>query len=400
MNILFLYRFPLIPTQGGIERVSFLLAKEFQKNGNKVSFLATNSCPGKTIENNLEFEQLYIDCKEKNYINNFFNIINKYNPDVIINQGLNQESYLLLKSLRENKDYFIKLPKIVSVLHNKPFSIEGIGRIFKRISYSTSFKGHLYRYFGIFFPSFYESLARKQSQRNLSNFIHISDKFYLLSQLFKPKLLKYLPNIDFHKIEAINNPNTFSLKIDEKIKKENIILFVGRLLEPQKNVKGFIDVWKEFYKNHPSWKGLIVGDGEHRHQLEKYAKDKKAKNLEFVGNSENIANYYSKAKFLCMTSLYEGWPMVLAEAMSYGCIPCVYNTFESASEILNNSSSGILVEPFNKHKMVQEMALLAENESLQLAMIKNGQEHIKKYNIENISSIWLTKLYDLTQIKN
>ena len=86
-----------------------------------------------------------------------------------------------------------------------------------------------------------------------------------------------------------------------------------------------------------------MGDGEHRKIIESYAEKNGVANLSFEGNRKNIADYYKKSKILCMTSAYEGWPMVLAEAMAYGCVPVSFNQGGQA-DIISHLSTGFLAQ--------------------------------------------------------
>ena len=198
------------------------------------------------------------------------------------------------------------------------------------------------------------------------------------------------PGINKEKITAINNPITFALdeaNVDID-KKENIILVVCRITNPQKNLTDFIDIWDEFSNKKPDWKAIIVGDGESREYIEKYAKHKGVKRLQFEGNKENVKDYYCKAKIFCMTSSYEGWPMVLMENMAFGCVPLAFDTFEALHEIIDDGTDGLIIPPFDKGTMVDTMVKLADSPQMLKDMAFEGKKKLSRFSLENIVDQW------------
>ena len=80
--------------------------------------------------------------------------------------------------------------------------------------------------------------------------------------------------------------------------------------------------------------------------------------------------------------------MVIVEAMSHACIPCVYNTFESLNDIITNGENGIIVEPFNKEEMARRIQEIIDNNEKYVAMQRNAIEKVKTFSIEKIVDKW------------
>ena len=91
------------------------------------------------------------------------------------------------------------------------------------------------------------------------------------------------------------------------------------------------------------------------------SKDLGLKKVHFYGN-KNPIEYYKRAKILCMTSAYEGFPLVLAEAQTFGTIPIAFNSFASITDIIKDGDNGLLIEPFNISKYASILSELMENE--------------------------------------
>lgn len=384
MNILFVYERKIIPTFGGVERVTYLLSKEFEKRGHNVSYLSVGPLEWNMGNEEYGFSQHYIPFSDPDFKENLEKFLKEKKIDRVIFQG----GY---------KDVVDTLPlwpsdiKKVLVLHFQPYAMYGFER---RAMRQTPGKGlnakeKGLRYLGMIFPAV---LRKLRARKTVARFLKITngvDKFVMLSHRYIPRIERLTPGIDATKLTAINNPNTFSISSESiQYEKEKVVLMVARLDNMQKNVTGFIDVWKKFNKIHPDWRAFVVGDGPHREYIENYAQKKRIKNLSFEGNRSDIEEYYKRAAILCMTSSYEGWPMVLAEGMSLGCVPVVYNTFGAAGELIESGKNGYLVEPYNVDGMTEALCKLADDETRRKKMTENGKKKIREFDVVNIATRW------------
>ena len=393
MKIMFLTEFPVVPHLGGIERVTYTLAENFIKKGHNVSFVSLRTIAyndGSTEFSS--FQYFLADDKEKQVIS-FNKIIEELKPDIIINQLFTTEGAELLGKITDRRI------KRISVWHNQPFAVYGRERFVKKLTFRNNLKGKLLKYIGICFPFIYRQAYLKSNKRKFNYILSKSDRIFLLSDKFIARILRVFPGLNLKKFDAINNPNAFPLSMEKLEDKENILLFVGRLEDPQKNVRGFIDVWKNFYPRHKDWKALIIGDGPHRSVFEEYARRAGVEALEFLGNRKDINNYYRRAKLLCMPSVYEGWPMVLAESMALECVPVAFDSFESVNEIIKNDKTGFIVPSFDTIKMTDSLDLLAHNEAKRKEMASAGKSHLKNFEASKIAEIWIEKLSSLISEK-
>ena len=93
-----------------------------------------------------------------------------------------------------------------------------------------------------------------------------------------------------------------------------------------------------------------------------------------------------------MTSAYEGFPLVLVEAMSYGVVPVVFNSYGAAVNVIDNCVNGYLVKPFDKMgytKIVEY--LIGDN----LRLLEGATQSVlkaKTFSVDNIGNQWV-KLY-------
>lgn len=385
MNILFVYERMIIPTFGGVERVTYLLANELKKRGHQICFLSIGPLEWNQRKEDFGFEQLYIPFKSADYEVQLRCLISNKKISSIIFQGFHP---YIVSSL----PLVPKWVKKIIASHNKPFSYYPNERYINKITpwNKLPFKGKIYKILALVSPYTFRIINNRRVKAMYEKILSDTQHLVFLSQRFIPLVKSLIPEVEEEKLYAINNPNTFSTpqNVNNYKDKENIILFVGRISNPQKNVTGFIDIWKKFHSSYPEWKAMIVGDGEDMDFIEAYATKKKVRNLTFEGNQKNIEKYYRKAKILCMTSTYEGWPMVLAEAMAYDCVPIAFDSFQAVRDLIESGENGILVPPFSKDGMIAALKELSGNEVLRNKMASRGKEKIKEFTVERIVDQW------------
>lgn len=382
MNIAFLFYCPIVPHIGGVQRVTDVLAKEFERRGHNVIFICTESQNRDDVYPYYSAKQIYLDSNknDEEFTADYCKILQTNDINVVISQEARSDSLLLL----ENTPICVKR---ISVVHINPYAIIRNEQRIKRAIRSRRLVTNLAKYLVMFFPHIARQYYRFKENKFYRRILGVSDKLVFLSPSFVELLKENIPDISSRKLAAIGNPNTFVPK-HEVGTKENLIICVARLSEVQKNVRDFILVWQQLYKDNPKWKAIIVGDGPDRGMLESFAKKKGVRNLSFVGRVENVGNYYQRAKFVCMTSIHEGWGMVLTEGMSYGCVPCVYGSYGAAFDIVDDGVNGIISTPFRPKEMADRIQTLINDESRLVQMSSSAIEKVKDFNADKVADKW------------
>lgn len=382
MNIAFLFYCPIVPHIGGVQRVTDVLAKEFERRGHNVIFICTESRNRDDAYPYYSAKQIYLDSNknDEEFTADYCKILQTNDINVVISQEARTNSLLLL----ENTPICVKR---ISVVHINPYAIIRNELRIKRAIRSRRLVTNVAKYLVMFFPHIARQYYRFKENKFYRRILGVSDKLVFLSPSFVELLKENIPDISSRKLAAIGNPNTFVPK-HEVGTKENLIICVARLSEVPKNIRDFILVWQQLYKDNPKWKAIIVGDGPDREMLESFTKKKGVRNLSFVGRVENVGNYYQRAKFVCMTSIYEGWGMVLTEGMSYGCVPCVYGSYGAAFDIVDDGVNGIISTPFRPKEMADRIQTLINDESRLVQMSSSAIEKVKDFNADKVADKW------------
>lgn len=381
MNILFIFQDTIIPHKGGVQRVTEILTRELLHRSHNVVFLSTNDNPAK-YDYKYIAKQYYIDCsKDYNAINNEYErILSEENIEIVINQEPRPDTHYLLSITP-------KAIKKITCLHIQPFFTQTYVK--ERLKYikQKSWKELLYVNFCRLFPRYNKRQGHNIEIARLKKSLEVSNYLCLLSEHYIPRVLKYMPDIDKNRLIAVNNPAIIE-NINPQYVKEKIIIWVGRQENASKNIPAFIDIWNILSRNNKDWRAIIVGDGCDMQYNKNYAKKKNVERLNFVGMQKDVTHYYNTASFLGLTSLSEGFPMVLIEAMGNGCVPFAYNTFESLNDIIDDGKNGIIVKPFNKKEMARRIQEVIDDNEKFAAMQKAAIEKAKTFSVENIVDKW------------
>lgn len=182
----------------------------------------------------------------------------------------------------------------------------------------------------------------KESLKKMNMSVCVSDRVR--------EVYKSYYDLDDDKIQTIHNiidvdeiKNKGNEKIDIEFSKDAInLISVGRL-ESQKNYERFINVHKRLIDDGYKINSYLIGDGLEKEKLENTIKEQKIEDTFFMlGRKDNPFPYVKKADLFILSSILEGLPTVLYEAIILG-VPCVSTEVAGAREILKGQY-GLITE--------------------------------------------------------
>lgn len=383
MNILFLLRSLDI---GGLEVVTATLGNKFAAEGHCVCVFAFERRSGNVLSRFGDDVDVVIAGeyrKTAESVRLLRKMLSDYKIDVVINQwGL---PLIPIKTLCEAKRGLNV--RVISVYHNDPLQNGRIQSVETEIARSNIFvKKWLLKY-----KKFVFRLITGYAMRSV--YLH-SDVFEVLSPSFVSHFQKFTWLKSTPKLVVQTNPITIDIDGYEycPISKRKEIIYVGRVDYIQKRVYRIIETWAKLEDKFPDWRLTIVGDGEERKNIERMVKDFGLNHVSFKG-FQTPRPYYERASVLILTSEFEGFPLVLAECMSFGVVPVVYGSYSAVYDIIEDGKDGIIVpkgnEGFNADVMADRITpLMANNDKLN-DMALNAIEKSKNYSIDKIYGQWL-----------
>jgi glycosyltransferase involved in cell wall biosynthesis len=186
---------------------------------------------------------------------------------------------------------------------------------------------------------------------------------------------------------AIPNPLWFTTDKRSDLKNKRVIA-VGRHTY-EKGFDRMLQIWKKVLVKHPDWILDIYGKSNGNSDLRLLAKELNiSENVVFYEPVHNINEKYLEASFYLMTSRFEGFGMVLIEAMASG-LPCIaYDCPCGPRAIISQNEDGFLIENGNESDCINGISTLIENVVLRVEMGKKAKLSSEKYHIDEIMLSW------------
>lgn len=188
---------------------------------------------------------------------------------------------------------------------------------------------------------------------------------------------------------VIYNPLSFESDI-KSLCCEKKIIFVGRLVEQQKGLDLLIEAFKIVYKVKNDWILNIIGDGVDREKLiNNIKKYNLQNNVILIGQSDNVKEHYLKSSIFVSTSRWEGFGLVITEAMECG-LPIVSFDNSGPKEIINKPNiNGILVKNHNVAQLANEIIKLIEDDKKRKSISIESIKRAKNFNVNYIIKQWI-----------
>lgn len=199
--------------------------------------------------------------------------------------------------------------------------------------------------------------------------------------------IKVIPNF-IHKIPKVQS------NLNEKI-----CIAVGRLTY-QKGYDRLIDVWKLVNEKFSDWQLHIYGNGELYDILQKKINDNKLnKVIKIFSPTLQIEEVYKKSSIFLLTSNYEGLPMVLLEAFSYGLPVVSFACKCGPKDLIEDGVNGYLVSNGDIEHFAEKVINLISDKELRQQIGQNAYISIHKYSEANIMNEWIDLFNKITKVQ-
>jgi len=383
MNILFLMKFYDV---GGIEVVAATLASCFVRHGHHVVIATFHAPNALTVSRTDERVKIYklgdYKCNRQN-VDALRKILIEHQIQVVINQwGLPLVPCKTLNKAKEGLDI-----KTIAVYHNQ---IDTNARIKDVEIALDSCHDPLKRCL----LEVKKAAFKLVTSRSMAYVYRHTDLYQVLSSSYVPLFSKFTGIKHPDHLMVQTNPVTLDSSdfVYSYPQKQKEIIYLGRIDYNQKRVYRVIDTWARLEKKFPDWKLTIVGDGVERKNVEKQVADYDLKHVSFEG-FQQPKPYYERASILLLTSEYEGFPLVLAECMSFGVIPVVYDSYSAVRDIIDDGKDGVVIpyekDGYDADKAAGMLAQIMQNDSLRDVMAHAAIEKSKAYSLERIYQEWM-----------
>lgn len=359
---------------GGMERIVIEKANYLSENGHDIFIVTTEQKSRKSffkINNNIRCYDLGINYENENNTS----LIKKLSSFILKQHIHKKRLTQLLKT--------IKADIVISTFGNEVnflYKINDGSKKILEIHFSKFFRIQLQRH-GIWnivdkYRSFIDNLKVKRY-----------DRFIVLTNEDKD----YWKGID--NITVI--PNFISIPEEASNLTNKRAIAVGRL-SFQKGYDRMIKAWSIVNQYYPDWKLDIFGNGDDINNTENIITELGlSNNVRIYPPTTDIGNEYKESSLFLLTSRYEGLPMVLLEAMSYGLAIVTYDCKCGPKDIITEEN-GVLVKEGNISSFANSIIGLIENNDKMKSIAKQAREDAYNYTKDVVMNKWTDLFNELT----
>ena len=229
--------------------------------------------------------------------------------------------------------------------------------------------------------NFIKNLFAKFWMRSLVSHLKQLDKFIVLTEEDKASWT------ELSNVEVIPDPLAFDVAEVSPLKAKRVIA-VGRYVY-QKGFDLLLQAWAKIEKQFPDWELAIYGMGD-RSPYDNLAKQLGVdmNRCHLNGSTQNIRKEYLESSLFVFSSRFEGFGMVLIEAMACGLPVVSFDCPCGPKDIVSHDEDGLLVPSGDIEKLANAMSQLMDSYELRHQMAKNAIGNVRRFQIDEIADRW------------
>lgn len=369
------YCIPGIYASGGMERVLSIKANYLTHLGHEIHIVITDggsNPPCFSLDKSVKIHQLFIDFEEL------------YHYSFLRRVWLYKLKMIKFKKKLDNCLCQIRPDITVSLLRRDINIINGMTDGSLKVG-EIHFDRLHYRNFNApsWLPSIIYVFIQYQWMNSLIRELRKLSKFIVLTHEdagFWPELSN---------IVIIPNPTSFFPdEISDCTLKQ--VIAAGRFVS-QKGFDHLIDAWRKVVDKHPDWVLKIYGDGWMREQLQQQVFELELTNNCYLEHTTvDIAAKFQKSSIFVLSSIFEGFGLVIVEAMACGLPVVSYTCHCGPRDIISDEVDGLLVSEGDVDELAEKISRLIEDKMFRQKMGQMARLKAADYKVERIGAQWIT----------
>ena len=185
------------------------------------------------------------------------------------------------------------------------------------------------------------------------------------------------------RMRVVPNPVSIPGSVTPLERRERIIVNVGSIGR-MKNQRALIRIFARLEGN-AEWRLILIGDGPDRSRLEEEVRQLGLEDrIEFLGERKDVSAWLDRARVFAFTSLEEGFPNALAEALAAGCACVSYDCPTGPADLIQHERNGLLVPNDDETAFAQKLERLMSDKALQARLSEQARRDIARFSEERV----------------
>jgi glycosyltransferase involved in cell wall biosynthesis len=197
-------------------------------------------------------------------------------------------------------------------------------------------------------------------------------------------------------VVVIPDPLPFTVEEKSSLQSKRVIT-IGRYTY-QKGYDMLLKAWSLVEKQHPDWTLAIYGMGDRKpFEDQMHALDLDKNRIQLSGPVDDVSREYLNSSVFVLTSRFEGFGLVIIEAMSCGVPVVAFSCKMGPDEIITNGEDGYLVSVGDVDGLANQLCSLIENQELRNQFGTAAYENSQRYSIDKVANQWKCLFDDLVK---
>lgn len=226
-----------------------------------------------------------------------------------------------------------------------------------------------------------KKLFAKVWMNDLTNKLKKLDRFVVLTEKDKEAW------VELDNVCVIPNPLSFIPQNFSKLTEKRVIA-VGRYCH-EKGYDLLLKAWRIVQNSIADWRLEVYGEGD-RSQYDEMISSLNIDRHRCIlhGRSSNIQDEFEKSSLAVCSSKFEGFGLVITEAMSCGLPVVSFDCPWGPRAIIQDGEDGLLVENGNVEKLAEALIMMIQHPEMRSKMAAKAIENVQRFSIEKIAEKW------------